>query len=131
MDLRDNFDDALQINTSALLPSEANTKESFAFKPGNLSEENATHIFIAIRSVDKSNLTSKVSNIAQVALFTPEADPSPDDSHPDPGPAKSGVSISTLVLIVVGSVVIVSLILSVTICILNKNRNTRRPRTGF
>uniref|UniRef100_A0A8D0VKL3 Calcium-activated chloride channel regulator 4-like n=1 Tax=Sus scrofa TaxID=9823 RepID=A0A8D0VKL3_PIG len=131
LDLRDNFDDALQINTSALLPSEANTKESFAFKPGNLSEENATHIFIAIRSVDKSNLTSKVSNIAQVALFTPEADPSPDDSHPDPGPAKSGVSISTLVLIVVGSVVIVSLILSVTICILNKNRNTRRPRTGF
>uniref|UniRef100_A0A8D1W791 Calcium-activated chloride channel N-terminal domain-containing protein n=1 Tax=Sus scrofa TaxID=9823 RepID=A0A8D1W791_PIG len=131
LDLRDNFDDALQINTSALLPSEANTKESFAFKPGNLSEENATHIFIAIRSADKSNLTSKVSNIAQVALFTPEADPSPDDSHPDPGPAKSGVSISTLVLIVVGSVVIVSLILSVTICILNKNRNTRRPRTGF
>uniref|UniRef100_A0A8D1TSN0 Calcium-activated chloride channel N-terminal domain-containing protein n=1 Tax=Sus scrofa TaxID=9823 RepID=A0A8D1TSN0_PIG len=131
LDLRDNFDDALQINTSALLPSEANTKESFAFKPGNLSEENATHIFIAIRSVDKSNLTSKVSNIAQVALFTPEADYTPDDSHPDPGPAKSGVSISTLVLIVVGSVVIVSLILSVTICILNKNRNTRRPRTGF
>uniref|UniRef100_A0A8D1TGV4 Calcium-activated chloride channel regulator 1 n=1 Tax=Sus scrofa TaxID=9823 RepID=A0A8D1TGV4_PIG len=126
LDLRDNFDDALQINTSALLPSEANTKESFAFKPGNLSEENATHIFIAIRSVDKSNLTSKVSNIAQVALFTPEADPSPGKSHPNPR-----INISALVLLVVGSVAVVSAILSATICILKKKRNAIRSKTGF
>uniref|UniRef100_A0A8D0VJT3 Calcium-activated chloride channel regulator 1 n=1 Tax=Sus scrofa TaxID=9823 RepID=A0A8D0VJT3_PIG len=126
LDLRDNFDDALQINTSALLPSEANTKESFAFKPGNLSEENATHIFIAIRSADKSNLTSKVSNIAQVALFTPEADPSPGKSHPNPR-----INISALVLLVVGSVAVVSAILSATICILKKKRNAIRSKTGF
>uniref|UniRef100_A0A8D1H8T8 Calcium-activated chloride channel regulator 1 n=1 Tax=Sus scrofa TaxID=9823 RepID=A0A8D1H8T8_PIG len=126
LDLRDNFDDALQINTSALLPSEANTKESFAFKPGNLSEENATHIFIAIQSVDKSNLTSKVSNIAQVALFTPEADPSPGKSHPNPR-----INISALVLLVVGSVAVVSAILSATICILKKKRNAIRSKTGF
>uniref|UniRef100_A0A8C3WT45 Calcium-activated chloride channel regulator 1 n=1 Tax=Catagonus wagneri TaxID=51154 RepID=A0A8C3WT45_9CETA len=120
LNLRDNFDGALQVNTSDLSPNEANTKETFAFKPGNISKENTTHIFIAIQSVDKSNLTSKVSNIAQVALFIPEADYSPDDSHPDPSPGgnhpNSGVNITTLVLIVVGSVVIVSLILSVTIC---------------
>uniref|UniRef100_A0A8C9QKT5 VWFA domain-containing protein n=1 Tax=Spermophilus dauricus TaxID=99837 RepID=A0A8C9QKT5_SPEDA len=73
-DLRDNFDDALQVNTTNLSPKEANSKETFAFKPGNISEENITHIFIAIQSVDKSNLTSKVSNIAQVALFIPQAD---------------------------------------------------------
>ena len=126
MDLRDNFDDALQINTSALLPSEANTKESFAFKPGNLSEENATHIFIAIQSVDKSNLTSKVSNIAQVALFTPEADPSPGKSHPNPR-----INISALVLLVVGSVAVASAILSATICILKKKSNAIRSKTGF
>ncbi|XP_047641362.1 calcium-activated chloride channel regulator 4-like [Phacochoerus africanus] len=126
LDLRDNFDDALQINTSDLLPSEANTKESFAFKPGNLSEENATHIFIAIQSVDKSNLTSKVSNIAQVALFTPEADPSPGKSHPNPR-----INISALVLLVVGSVAVVSVILSATICILKKKRNAIRSKTGF
>uniref|UniRef100_A0A8C9UVA2 Calcium-activated chloride channel N-terminal domain-containing protein n=1 Tax=Spermophilus dauricus TaxID=99837 RepID=A0A8C9UVA2_SPEDA len=69
-DLRDNFDDALQVNTTNLSPKEANSKETFAFKPGNISEENITHIFIAIQSVDKSNLTSKVSNIAQVGCCT-------------------------------------------------------------
>ncbi|DAA31315.1 calcium-activated chloride channel regulator 4 precursor [Bos taurus] len=134
LDLRDNFDDALQVNTTALLPKEANSKETFTFKPGNISEENETHIFIAIQSVDKSNLTSKVSNIVQVALFVQE-DYIPDEIHPDTSPdknpPKSGLSISALVLLVVGSVVIVSLILSITICIVNKRRNPRRPRTGF
>lgn len=84
--------------------------------------------------MDKSNLTSKVSNIVQVALFVQE-DYTPDEIHPDPSPdknpPKSGLSISTLVLLVVGSVVIVSLILSITICILNKRRKPSRPRTGF
>ncbi|XP_065784052.1 calcium-activated chloride channel regulator 4-like [Muntiacus reevesi] len=135
LDLRDNFDDALQVNTTALLPNEANSKETFTFKPGNISEENETHIFIAIQSVDKSNLTSKVSNIVQVALFVPQEDYIPDETDPDPSPdknsPKSGLSISALVLLVVGSVVIVSLILSITIYILNKRRNPSRPRTGF
>ncbi|XP_053448781.1 calcium-activated chloride channel regulator 4 [Nycticebus coucang] len=129
LDLRDNFDDALQVNTSSLLPNEANTKETFVFKPGNISEENATHIFIAIKSVDKSNLTSKISNIAQVALFIPEADPTsdpaadptsdpaadptsdpaadptPDENHPDSAPG-SGVDITILVLSMVATVVL-------------------------
>ncbi|KAM6167938.1 calcium-activated chloride channel regulator 4-like [Erethizon dorsatum] len=134
IDLRDNFDDALQVNTTDLLPKEANSKETFTFKPGNIPEENATHIFIAIQSVDKSNLTSKVSNIAQVALFIPQADPSPDESHPNPSPDKnynSGINISLLVLSVVGSVVVVSIILSTTICILEKKNSSSRPRTGF
>ncbi|XP_012320214.2 calcium-activated chloride channel regulator 4 [Aotus nancymaae] len=125
LDLRDSFDDALQVNTTELSPKEANSKEIFAFKPGNISEENATHMFIAIKSIDKSNLTSKVSNIAQVALFIPQADsdenyttPTPDKNYTTPIPDKnhhSGVNISTLVLSVVGSVVIVSIILSTTI----------------
>uniref|UniRef100_A0A8C6AZ38 Calcium-activated chloride channel regulator 1 n=1 Tax=Monodon monoceros TaxID=40151 RepID=A0A8C6AZ38_MONMO len=120
LDLRDNFDDALQVNTTYLLPNEANSKETFTFKPGNISEENATHICIAIQSVDKSNLTSRVSNIAQAALFVPQAEYIPDEIHPDPtpdkNPPKSGLSISTLVVLVVGTVIIVSLILSITIC---------------
>ncbi|XP_036916822.1 calcium-activated chloride channel regulator 4 [Sturnira hondurensis] len=131
--LRDNFDDALQINTTDLSPNEANSQENFAFKPGNISGENATHIFIAIQSVDKSNLISKVSNIAQVALFIPQANP--DDIPPNPGPdgnhPNSGINISSLVLLVVGSVVIISIILSVTICILKKKRNSSRPKTGL
>ncbi|XP_006752634.1 PREDICTED: calcium-activated chloride channel regulator 4, partial [Myotis davidii] len=117
LDLRDKFDDALQVNTTDLLPNEANSKETFTFKPGNISEENATHIFIAIQSVDNSSLTSKVSNIAQVALFIPQGDtdeihPNPDEIHPNPNP---GISISSLVLLVVGCVVLVSIILSGTI----------------
>ncbi|XP_054333754.1 calcium-activated chloride channel regulator 4 isoform X3 [Pongo pygmaeus] len=116
LDLRDSFNDALQVNTTDLSPKEANSKEIFAFKPENISEENATHVFIAIKSIDKSNLTSKVSNIAQVTLFIPQANP--DDIDPTPTPDKShnsGVNISTLILSVIGSVVIVNFILSTTI----------------
>ncbi|KFO28031.1 Calcium-activated chloride channel regulator 4 [Fukomys damarensis] len=134
IDLRDNFDDALQVNTTDLLPKEANSKETFTFKPGNIPEENATHIFIAIQSVDKSNLISKVSNIAQVALFIPQADLGPDQSHPNPSPEKNynfGVNISILVLSVVGSAILVTIILSTTICILKKKNSSSRPRTGF
>ncbi|XP_070448254.1 calcium-activated chloride channel regulator 4-like [Equus przewalskii] len=110
LDLRDNFDDALQVNTTDLLPKEANSEETFAFTPGHISEGNATHIFIAIQSVDKSNLASKVSNIAQVALFIPEADSSPEENS-----AGSGANVSPFVLLVSGSVAIVSIISSATI----------------
>ncbi|XP_003515633.1 calcium-activated chloride channel regulator 4A-like, partial [Cricetulus griseus] len=127
-DLRDNFDGALQVNTTNLLPNEANSKETFAFKPENISEENATYIFIAIKSVDKSNLSSKLSNIAQVELFTPQAEPSPDS--PDGSP-HSGVSISTIVLSVVGAVVLVCIIVSATVCILKNRRSSSRAVTTF
>ncbi|XP_037355195.1 calcium-activated chloride channel regulator 4-like [Talpa occidentalis] len=137
LDLQDNFDDALQVNTNNLVPKEANSKETFTFKQGNTTGENTTHVFIAIQSVDKSNLTSKVSNIAQVALFIPTADTSPDESNPNPGPnpdgshPNSGISISSLVLIVVGSVAAVCIIISSTVCVLKKKRNSSRPSTGF
>ncbi|XP_066124837.1 calcium-activated chloride channel regulator 4 [Saccopteryx bilineata] len=131
LDLRDNFDRAFQVNTTDLLPNDANSKETFAFKQGNIAEENATHIFIAIRSVDKSNLVSELSNIAQVALFIPQADT--DDSHPNPDEnyPTSGINITSLVLIVVGSVVAVSIIVSATICILNKKKNSSQLTSRF
>nr|XP_051713486.1 calcium-activated chloride channel regulator 4 [Oryctolagus cuniculus] len=128
LDLRDNFDNALQVNTSGLQPNEVNSKETFTFKPGNIEEENATHIFIAIQSVDKNNLTSKLSNIAQVALFVPEADTSPEEN---PNHSNSGINISTLVLSVVGSVVVVSIIISTTICILTKRKRSSQSGTVF
>ncbi|KAK7814353.1 hypothetical protein U0070_027011, partial [Myodes glareolus] len=139
-DLRDNFDEALQVNTTDLLPNEANSKETFAFKPENISEENATYIFIAMKSVDKSNLTSKLSNIAQVALFIPQADASPDTpdvpGSPDgPGSAggspQSGVSVSTIVLSVVGSLAVVCIILTVTGFVLKKRRSSSNIETSF
>ncbi|XP_005385184.1 PREDICTED: calcium-activated chloride channel regulator 4-like [Chinchilla lanigera] len=120
LDLRDHFEDALQVNTTDLLPNEANSKQTFTFKPGKISEENSTHLFIAIQSVDKSNLTSKVSNIAQVALFIPLGEPSPHEGHRHPG-----ANTPTLVLVVVGSVAIICLLLSATIYILKKKKKSK------
>ncbi|XP_004639374.1 calcium-activated chloride channel regulator 4-like [Octodon degus] len=131
LDLRDSFEDALQVNTTGLSPKEANSKESFTFKPGSIPEENTTHIFIAIQSVDKSNLTSKVSNIAQVALFIPQADPSPDESQPNTSPDKnsSGVNVFTVVLSVIVSVVVISIIVSTIVCVIKKKNSSNRPGT--
>ena len=126
IDLRDNFNNSLRVDTTKLTPKEANSKETFAFKPENISEENATYIFIAIESVDKNNLSSGPSNIAQVAMFTPQAEPVPDES-----PRSSGVSISTIVLSVVGSVVLVCIIVSTTICILKNKRSSSGAATTF
>uniref|UniRef100_A0A5F9DMM5 VWFA domain-containing protein n=1 Tax=Oryctolagus cuniculus TaxID=9986 RepID=A0A5F9DMM5_RABIT len=94
LDLQDNFDNALQVNTSGLQPNEVNSKETFTFKPENTEEENATHVFIAIQSVDKNNLTSKISNIAQVVLFASDADANPEEI---PNHSNSRINVSMLV----------------------------------
>ncbi|KAM7317839.1 hypothetical protein ACRRTK_022576 [Alexandromys fortis] len=136
-DLRNNFDEALQVNTADLLPNEANSKETFAFKPENISEENATYIFIAMKSVDKSDLSSELSNIAQVTLFIPQADAIPDGPGSPEGPGspggspQSGVSVSTIVLSVVGSLAVVCIILSATVCVLKKRRSSSNAETSF
>ncbi|XP_004679593.1 PREDICTED: calcium-activated chloride channel regulator 4 [Condylura cristata] len=121
LDLRDNFDDALQVKSPHLLPNDVNSKETFAFKMGNKSEDNTTHLFIAIQSVDKSNLRSKISNIAQVALFIPQEDTSPDENHRN--------SRTKMYTVVAGSVTVISVILITIIYILVKRRNARR--SGF
>ncbi|GAB1288205.1 Chloride channel accessory 4B [Apodemus speciosus] len=125
IDLRDNFNNALLVNTTNLKPKEANSKETFAFKPENISEENATYIFIAIESVDNSNQHSRLSNIAQVALLTPQAEPIPDESP------RSGVSTSTIVLSVVGSVVLVGIIVGTTVYIVKNKRSSSGAATSF
>ncbi|XP_021014284.1 calcium-activated chloride channel regulator 4A isoform X2 [Mus caroli] len=126
IDLRDNFNNSPRVDTTNLTPKEANSEETFAFKPENITEENATYIFIAIESVDKSSLSSGPSNIAQVALFTPQAEPDPDES-----PSSSGVSVSTIVLSVLGAVVLVCIIVGTTICILKNKRSSSAAITKF
>lgn len=122
LDLKENFDCALQVNTTDLKPKEVNSKEIFTFEPKNVTEENATHIFFAIRSVDDGNHTSEISNIAQVPLFIPQADNNPEENHPS-----SGISISTVVLVVFGTVVTVSIIVGISIYFSTR----KRPSTGF
>ncbi|KAK2107084.1 Calcium-activated chloride channel regulator 1, partial [Saguinus oedipus] len=86
LDLRDKFNESLQVNTTALIPKEANSEEVFLFKPENITFENGTDLFIAIQAVDKVDLKSEISNIARVSLFippqTPPETPSPDETSP-------------------------------------------------
>ncbi|XP_007944388.1 calcium-activated chloride channel regulator 1 [Orycteropus afer afer] len=75
LDLRDKFDNSVQVNTTDLIPKDANSEEDFVFKPENITFENGTDLFIAIQAVDKVNLKSEISNIAQVSLFIPPETP--------------------------------------------------------
>ncbi|XP_055979507.1 calcium-activated chloride channel regulator 4-like [Sorex fumeus] len=125
LDLKDNFDSALEVSTKNLMPKDANSKETFTFEEENVRED-ATHIFFAIQSVDESGKKSEISNTAQVALFIPQADVDQEENYPS-----SGISISTVVLAVVGTVAAVSIIFSTTICIVNRRRSSNRPSTGF
>ncbi|XP_039342083.1 calcium-activated chloride channel regulator 1-like isoform X2 [Mauremys reevesii] len=119
LDLRNTFEDATSVNTSSLVPKPAGTKESFQFKPENVTIENGTIIYFAICAVDNASLTSEVSNVVQAALFVP-----PKESLPDTHPTdviNHGVNVS---IIVIGAVIPVLIAVSITICILyKKNRN--------
>ncbi|XP_050016161.1 calcium-activated chloride channel regulator 1 [Alexandromys fortis] len=82
-DLRDKFNTSIQVNTTNLIPKEANSEEIFAFELEDDSFGNGTDVFIAIRAVDKSNLKSEISNIARVSLFIPtEEKPTSNDTAP-------------------------------------------------
>lgn len=64
------------MNTSRLIPKEAGSREIFEFKPGPFKIENGTNFHIAIQAIYQVNLTSEVSNIAQVTKFIPSQEPS-------------------------------------------------------
>ncbi|XP_028732629.1 calcium-activated chloride channel regulator 1 [Peromyscus leucopus] len=83
VDLRDNFNTSVQVNTTDLIPKEANSEEIFQFELEDSSFRNGTDIFIAIQAVDKSNLKSEISNIVRVSLFIPtEEPPASEDTTP-------------------------------------------------
>ncbi|XP_006120314.2 calcium-activated chloride channel regulator 1-like isoform X2 [Pelodiscus sinensis] len=121
LDLRNTFDNATSVNTSSVIPSPAGTKESFSFKPKNVTIENGTIIYFAVRAIDNASLTSEVSNIAQAALFIPPKESSADNSSNHV--ISEGINVLTIVLIVAGSVIAVSIVVSITVCIVcKKNR---------
>ncbi|XP_047422084.1 calcium-activated chloride channel regulator 1 [Sciurus carolinensis] len=90
LDLRDNFSVSVQVNTTDLIPKEANSEEVFVFEPENITFENGTDLFIAIQAVDKANLKSEISNIARVSLFIPPQQPPEDTSTPYPNTTTNG-----------------------------------------
>ncbi|XP_034635264.1 calcium-activated chloride channel regulator 1-like [Trachemys scripta elegans] len=125
LDLRNTFENATSVNTSSLVPKPAGTKESFQFKPENVTIENGTIIYFAIRAIDNASLTSEVSNVVQVAQFVP-----PKESLPDTLPTEvinNGVNVSIIVLIVTGSVIAVLIAVSITVCILHKKNRKGGP----
>lgn len=86
LELRDKFNESLQVNTTDLIPNEANSEEVFVFKPETITFTNGTDLFIAIQAVDEVSLKSEISNIAQVSLFIPPEIPpeKPSPSLPCP-----------------------------------------------
>uniref|UniRef100_A0A8C3SCJ6 VWFA domain-containing protein n=1 Tax=Chelydra serpentina TaxID=8475 RepID=A0A8C3SCJ6_CHESE len=125
LNLRNTFENATSVNTSSLVPNLAGTKESFQFKAENITIENGTIIYFAIRAIDNVSLTSEVSNVAQAALFLPPKESLPDKLPPDV--INGGVNVSTIVLIVTGSVIAVLITVSITVCILHKKNRRGGP----
>ncbi|XP_012371953.2 calcium-activated chloride channel regulator 2 [Octodon degus] len=79
--IRDDFNNAILVNTSKLNPQQAGTREIFTFLPRSFtnepeyqpeSEAQENHrMYVAIRAIDRNSLKSAVSNIAQVSLSSP------------------------------------------------------------
>ncbi|XP_044882979.1 calcium-activated chloride channel regulator 1-like [Mauremys mutica] len=130
LDLRNTFGNATSVNTSSLVPKPAGTKESFQFKSENVTIENGTIIYFAIRAIDNAFLTSEVSNIAQAALFVPPKESSPDGA-PNDDVINEGINVLTIVLIVAGSVIAVSIAVSITVCILHKKNRRGGPELSM
>lgn len=122
--LRDGFENATSVNSSHLAPQEAGSTETLTFKPEHLTIENGTVIYIAIRAVDDTNLTSDTSNIAKATWFVPPKASVPSD---DEGNTSDGVNIAVIVAVVAGCVVLVCIIVSSTVCIL-QNKKKRKDR---
>ncbi|XP_058537284.1 calcium-activated chloride channel regulator 1-like [Ochotona princeps] len=70
-ELQSKFDHAALVNTSHLIPKEAGSREIFEFKPEPFKLKNGTNFHIAIQAIYQVNLTSEVSNIAQVTKLIP------------------------------------------------------------
>ncbi|MGH0154869.1 UNVERIFIED_CONTAM: hypothetical protein FKN15_028422 [Acipenser sinensis] len=67
-ELRDRFHNAAKVNTTAIRPLPARSKEEFSFVP---EMTNDTVIYLAIRALDETGLASDISNIDQVTIAKP------------------------------------------------------------
>lgn len=92
LDLREDFDNAA-LNTSSLIPKEASSIENFEFKSEPFKIENVT--YIAVQIINEANITSEVSNVAQIAKLIPLS----EDSVPALGTKISAISLAIFVLV--------------------------------
>ncbi|CAM5135340.1 unnamed protein product [Eretmochelys imbricata] len=113
LELRDNFDKAILVNTSDLTSQHAGYKEIFVFKPEPFATENITIIYVAVRAIDKASLHSDVSNIAQAVKFVLPMDYLTGNIE---------YSVSRIALLGFGLLTAVCLVTSATICALKKKK---------
>ncbi|KAM8930569.1 calcium-activated chloride channel regulator 1-like [Pelodytes ibericus] len=67
LDLRERFDTAILVNTSALTPQAAGSRERFSFIPHKKQPDNGTITYIAVRTTDSASLQSDISNLVRIA----------------------------------------------------------------
>ncbi|XP_057206516.1 calcium-activated chloride channel regulator 4A-like [Triplophysa rosa] len=101
--LRLNFSNSSLVNTSAVSPKEAGSVEQHSF---NMTIENGTTLFFALRSEDNDDAKSDISNIAQASKILPAPKP--------PGISNPGLNLTVIIISVCVAVVVVCLIVAVT-----------------
>ncbi|XP_031231594.1 calcium-activated chloride channel regulator 2 isoform X2 [Mastomys coucha] len=125
--IREDFDNAILVNPSELVPQHAGTRETFTFSPKLVTHElehepdeeaQETYIvYVALRAMDKSSLRSAVSNIALVSMSPP----------PNSAPAASRDDLVLKgVLTTVGLLATLCLIMVVAHCTLNRKKRGSR-----
>ncbi|XP_056612880.1 LOW QUALITY PROTEIN: calcium-activated chloride channel regulator 4A-like [Triplophysa dalaica] len=102
--LRLNFSESSLVNTSAVSPKEAGSLEQHSF---NMTVENGTTLFFALRSDENDDAISEISNIAQVSkIIMPAPNPA--------GISNPGLNLNVIIISVCVAVIVVCLIVAVT-----------------
>ncbi|XP_060629860.2 calcium-activated chloride channel regulator 1-like [Anolis sagrei] len=114
------FHSAISLNTSALIPEVAGTKQSFQYKAENFTKENGTSIYFAIRAIDDSNNFGEASNIAIATMFVSEFLQPPSNNEYS--------KIVTIVAITICSFIVLCALVGIIICVLKK-RKMSDPRS--
>ena len=111
--LQNNFSDANPVNTSVLQPQEAGSDEQFSFLP-NVTIQNGTAVFLAVRSEDNQALKSEISNVVRVTKFV--SSPPPQEN---PKPA---LNLAAIVVTVCVVSMMAFLIAAVVKCVMNRRK---------
>ncbi|KAI4882946.1 hypothetical protein NFI96_015881, partial [Prochilodus magdalenae] len=111
--LQKNFSDANPVNTSALQPQEAGSDEQFSFLP-NVTIQNGTTVFLAVRSEDNQALKSEISNVVRVTKFV--------SSPPPQEIPKPGLNLAAIVVTVCVVTMVAFLIAAVIRCVMNRRK---------
>ncbi|KAM8930572.1 calcium-activated chloride channel regulator 1-like [Pelodytes ibericus] len=83
--LRDDFNSTLPIDLSTVLPQKAGSVERFIFVPDAALIGKATVLYFAVIAIDKDNLRSDLSNIAQAAILSLTTEPTSLLTSTSPG----------------------------------------------